>query len=197
MHVCNMIICCFEGLRELDQKERWGGYAACVGNDKPSAVFCRICSGLYHFFTLDNTDYILILLLLLLYYLKVPPRHVLDIWKYSALKNNLCPIQFSTNILKMLSTPYALWKKIYNQWICTQDLLLHWKSLLSIQYVCWKLQVSTSLLCKLHNELWLAPNSIRLKHWRVELRFKVIACRETFHLRWMNLKTAHTLFTVK
>lgn len=47
LHVCNMIICCLEGLRELDQKEWWGGHTACPGYDEPSAVFCRICTGLY------------------------------------------------------------------------------------------------------------------------------------------------------
>ena len=43
-----MIICSFAGLRELGQKEWRGGDTACAGNDEPSAVFCRICSGLDH-----------------------------------------------------------------------------------------------------------------------------------------------------
>lgn len=47
LNVCNMIICCFEGLCELDQKEWWGSHAAGPGTDEPSAVFCRVCPGLY------------------------------------------------------------------------------------------------------------------------------------------------------
>lgn len=71
-----------KGLCELDQKERWGGRAACAGNDEPSAVFRGICSGLYPSYHNDTA--------VLTVFLKSPPC----LWKKkpSALNNNLCLI---------------------------------------------------------------------------------------------------------
>lgn len=47
LHMCNMIIYCVEGLRQLDQEERGGSHAARSGIDQPSAVFRWVCTGLF------------------------------------------------------------------------------------------------------------------------------------------------------